>query len=30
MSVEHDCTTCLWEYSCDWIQDDECNYIEER
>ena len=23
------CTTCLWEYSCDWSEED-CEYIEDE
>ena len=24
-----DCTTCLWEYICDWNRED-CRYVPER
>lgn len=24
-----DCTTCLWEYACDW-NEKECRYVPER
>lgn len=26
---ERDCTTCLWEYMCDWSGED-CQYTPER
>lgn len=26
---EHNCTTCLWEYMCDWAEK-ECRYVPER
>lgn len=25
----HDCTTCLWEYMCDW-SGEECRYVPEK
>ena len=25
-----DCTKCIFEYSCDWKQEDNCNYREDN